>query len=149
MKRKMERCKSKSLNSMHKVLVITFLIFCFNCDIISRQGFPSPVSSQKIDCTSGFLCDFFKRFPHLPFTQLHPNNAGYIRTLDYMISKEGDVTPHPPYYLPATDTGIDNYYQTELSEIRKQPLYSPTSTINGRHYEPQVRNAYIDTYTHI
>ena len=47
------------------------------------------VSGQQIDCSSGFLCDFFSRFPHLPFAKLHPNNAGYIRTLDYMIQKDG------------------------------------------------------------
>jgi hypothetical protein len=32
----------------------------------------------------GFLDDFFSRFPHLPFTQIHPEaeaNGGYFKTL--------------------------------------------------------------------
>jgi len=32
----------------------------------------------------GFLDDFFSRFPHLPFTQIHPGaeaNGGYFKTL--------------------------------------------------------------------
>ena len=58
-----------------------FVLFVLACFVL-------PIcTGQKIDCSSGFLCDFFSKFPHLPFTRLHPNNAGYIRTLDYLIHK--------------------------------------------------------------
>ena len=61
------------------------------CVLFVLACFVMPIcTGQKIDCSSGFLCDFFSKFPHLPFTRLHPNNAGYIRTLDYLIHKESN-----------------------------------------------------------
>ena len=102
------------------------------------------VEAQEIDCTAGFLCDFFRRFPHLPFSRLHPQNTGFIRTLDYMISKDKDVVPHQ--YRPGTVQSNENYYQQELSEIRDTPLVRIVASTNlpvtqksiGRNYEPKV-----------
>ena len=122
------------------VQILTFVL-CDVCLITNDLG----VKAQKIDCAEGYLCDFFNRFPHLPFSKLHTQNLGYIRTLDYMISKDKDVHPHRHYSSnPVND---DNYYKKELSEIRKAPLYKvATSPIfppvfkhtTGRNYEPKV-----------
>lgn len=102
------------------------------------------VNAQKVDCTEGYLCDFFSRFPHLPFSRLHTQNQGYIRTLDYMIHKDKDVYPHRHHSSNLIHD--DNYYKKELSEIRQSPLYRVASSpifpnplyTTGRNYEPKV-----------
>ena len=80
----------------------------------------------------------FSRFPHLPFSRLHPKNSGYIRTLDYMISQDADVIPRQ--YSPATAKEYENYYQTELSEMRESPIpkFPAVQSAIGRKYEPKV-----------
>jgi len=119
----------------YSVLVFFLFIICLRNNFVVR--------AQKIDCTSGYLCDFFNRFPHLPFSQT--DNSGYIRTLDYMISKDKDVVPRTYYSTNAVKS--DNYYKSELSEIRKSPLYrvaTPSNAVpakkksTGGKYEPKV-----------
>ena len=119
----------------YSVLVLFLFIICLRNNFVVR--------AQKIDCTSGYLCDFFNRFPHLPFSQT--DNSGYIRTLDYMISKDKDVVPRTYYSTNAVKS--DNYYKSELSEIRKSPLYrvaTPSNAVpakkksTGGKYEPKV-----------
>ena len=116
--------KQKQIKPKWFALLLKLLIICLMtvtiCDIHESSYFG--VASQRIDCTSGFLCDFFSRFPHLPFSRLHPKNAGYIRTLDYMISQDADVIPRQ--YSPATAKEYENYYQTELSEMRNHQYQS-------------------------
>ena len=128
-------------------LFTTFLVVYIFSSLLCESGFLTNnvgVTAQHIDCTAGYLCDFFRRFPHLPFSRLHSENLGYIRTLDYMISKDKDVVPHQHYSTNSAHT--DNYYKNELSEIRTTPLlripassnppiYRPS---NGRKYEPKV-----------
>ena len=74
------RQPKKSCVRIQCVIIAFIFLVCSN--------YPNAVQGQKIDCSSGFLCDFFSKFPHLPFTRLNSNNAGYLRTLDYMITKE-------------------------------------------------------------
>ena len=74
------RHPKKSCVQIQCVIIAFIFLVCSN--------YPNAVQGQKIDCSSGFLCDFFSKFPHLPFTRLNSNNAGYLRTLDYMITKE-------------------------------------------------------------
>ena len=139
--KRQKQTKPKWFNLLLKLL-ITCIMTVTICDIHESSYFG--VAAQRIDCSSGFLCDFFSRFPHLPFSRLHPNNAGYIRTLDYMISKDADVIPHQ--YSPATAEGYENYYQTELSEMRKTPMvkvgtlpkFPVVQSTIGRKYEPKV-----------
>ena len=133
-----DKKKQKSVlfsNAYYSVLALFLFNLCLQNNFVVR--------AQKIDCTSGYLCDFFNRFPHLPFSQT--DNSGYIRTLDYMISKDKDVVPRTYYSTNAVKS--DNYYKNELSEIRKSPLYrvaSPSNTVPaikkpvGRKYEPKV-----------
>ena len=133
-----DKKKQKSVlfsKAYYSVLVFFLFIICLRNNFVVR--------AQKIDCTSGYLCDFFNRFPHLPFSQT--DNSGYIRTLDYMISKDKDVVPRTYYSTNAVKS--DNYYKSELSEIRKSPLYrvaTPSNAVpakkksTGRKYEPKV-----------
>ena len=124
--------------------LIVYMLAATMCDVGNPQNSLS-VEAQEIDCTAGFLCDFFRRFPHLPFSKLHPQNSGFIRTLDYMISKDKDVVPKIHY--PASVEDHANYYQRELSEIRDTPLIRivtasdlPTVTQQsiGRNYKSKV-----------
>ena len=123
------------------LFVVTLATIFGNLD---RRQNDVGVQAQTIDCSAGFLCDFFRRFPHLPFSRLHPQNSGYIRTLDYMISKDKDVVPHQHYSASAKNN--ENYYQQELLEIRNKPLHRIVAPSNfpvnkpstGRKYEPKV-----------
>ena len=57
------------LNNLPKFLFCWTLVVCL---------------SVKVKSDDGFLDDFFTRFPHLPFTQIHPaaaDNGGYFKTL--------------------------------------------------------------------
>ena len=119
------------------------ILLYFVC-VIGRKNNNLGVNAQKVDCTEGYLCDFFSRFPHLPFSKLHAQNQGYIRTLDYMIHKDKDV--YPVRHYSTNSIHDDNYYKKELSEIRSAPLYREASSpifpvfkhSNGRKYEPKV-----------
>ena len=133
--KKLKQTKPKWFTLLLKLLIICLMTVAI-CDIHESSYFG--VASQRIDCTSGFLCDFFSRFPHLPFSRLHPKNSGYIRTLDYMISQDADVIPSQ--YSPATAKKYENYYQTELSEMRKSPIpkFPAVQSDIARKYEPKV-----------
>ena len=138
----LEKRNGVHLNSF--ISFVAYIFIYFLCVITFKYNYLS-VNAQKVDCTEGYLCDFFSRFPHLPFSRLHTQNLGYIRTLDYMIHKDKDVHPHRHYSTNYIND--DNYYKKELSEIRSAPLYRVASSpiyhpiikhSTGRNYEPKV-----------
>ena len=135
----------KQLSTSFRLLATCFIVHIIQTTLCDLGYLSSSfnVNAQKIDCSEGYLCDFFRRFPHLPFSKPESENLGYIRTLNYMISKDRDVVPHQ--YYSANSHNHQNYYRKELSEIRETPLRIPTPAnflslkeSNGRKYEPKV-----------